>query len=150
MRVLALTCALSLAGAGVATADEPSRFVFEAAAQAFPITATSGDWTAPPAQIQVSLTGNAVTVRATNQTQTYVVELERHDGNPITPGTHTDQKVLVVNRNLGCRDTTADFTVDRLDLDGQGAVTAFDASVVHRCGNRQVNELRATIHFAAR
>ena len=42
MRVLALTCAfLFLGGTAAAAAEEPSRFVFDAEVNAFPITATN-------------------------------------------------------------------------------------------------------------
>ncbi|MFD5824519.1 hypothetical protein [Lentzea sp. NPDC060358] len=137
-------------GAGAASAAEPSTFAFDAAANAFPITATSGEWTSPPATFTVSRRewdGNTLHVSVSNAGKTYVVDLSRHDGNPITTGTHTGQKALVVNRNLGCTDTSADFTVDRLDLNDQGVVTALDASVDHRCGDSPTNTLLVHVHY---
>lgn len=152
MRVLALTCALSLLGAGVASADEPSRFVFDAEANAFPIAATSGEWTTPQTEFIVGQRGwdnNTLHVDVDNpQAKTYyVVDLSRHDGNPITPGTYTDERAIVIEKGLGCIDDKADFTIDRLDLDDQGIVTALDGSVEHRCGDKPDNAFRAKISY---
>ncbi|MGW4209877.1 hypothetical protein ACWEIJ_17955 [Lentzea sp. NPDC004789] len=152
MRILALTCALSLLGAGVASAGEPSSFVFDAEAHAFPITATSGKWTTPETEFIVSQRvwdDNTLHVDVDNpQARTYyVVDLSRHDGNPITPGTYTGQRAKVISWNLGCIDDKADFTVDRLDLDDRGIVTALDASVEHHCGDKPDNALRVQIHY---
>ncbi len=90
MRILALTCVPSLLGAGVASAGEPSSFVFDAEAHAFPITATSGEWTTPQTELMVSRRvwdDNALHVYVGNsQANTYyVVDLSRHDENSITP-----------------------------------------------------------------
>lgn len=150
MRILVLTCALSLLGAGVAAADEPSRFVFDAEANAFPITATSGDWTAPQAEFIVSQRvwdDNTLHVDVERAGTVYVVDLSRHDGAPIAPGTYTDEKALVIHKGLGCIDKSADFTIDRLDLDDQGIVLALDGSVEHRCGDKPDNAFRAKIHY---
>jgi hypothetical protein len=152
MRVLALTCVLSLFGAGVASASEPSSFVFDAEAGAFPITATSGEWTTPQTEFIVSQRvwdDNTLHVDVENsQARTYyVVDLSRHDGHPITPGTYTDQRAKVIRFNLGCIDDKADFTIDRLDLDDRGIVTALDGSVEHRCGDKPDNTLRVKIHY---
>lgn len=152
MRVLALTCALSLLGAGVASADEPSSFIFDAEANAFPITAVKGELTTPQTEFIVSQRvwdNNTLHVDASNdRTRTYyTVDLSRHDGNLITPGTYTDQKALVINWNLGCVDNAADFTIDRLDLDDQGIVLALDGSVEHRCGDEPDNAFRVKIHY---
>ncbi|MFI6101604.1 hypothetical protein ACIA8G_39170 [Lentzea sp. NPDC051213] len=126
--------------------------MFDAEANAFPITATSGDWTAPLSEIRVGQRvwdNNTLRVYAeNNELQTYyVVELSRHDGQPITPGTYTDQKALVINKSLGCYDNTADFTVERLDIDAEGLLTAFDGAVEHRCGPEPDNALRVKVHF---
>lgn len=153
MRVLALTCAfLFLGGTAASAAEEPSRFVFDAEVNAFPITATNGELTTPQTELIVSQRGwdnNTLHVSASNdRTRTYyTVDLSRHDGNLITPGTYTDQKALVINWGLGCIDDKADFTVDRLDLDDLGIVTAFDGSVEHRCGDKPDNALRVKVHY---
>lgn len=150
MRVLALTCALSLLGAGVASAAEPSTFEFDAKANAFPITATQGTWTTPQAEFIVSQRAwddNTLHIDVSGPGARYTVDLSRHDGTPVATGTHTDQKALVINRGLGCRDLTADFTVDRLDLDDQGIVTALDVSLEHRCGDSPNNTLLVNVHY---
>jgi hypothetical protein len=150
MRVFALTCALLVLGAGVASADEPSRFFFDAEAGAFPITATSGDWSAPQAKFIVSRRpwdDNNLHIDVEQAWTHHVVELFRHDGDPITTGTYNDQKALVISKGLGCYDNAADFTIDRLDLDEQGIVLALDGSVEHRCGDKPDNAFRAKIHY---
>jgi hypothetical protein len=153
MRVLALSCAFLLLGsAAAAAAEEPSRFVYDAEANAFPITAVNGELATPQTELIVSQRvwdNNTLHVSASNdRTRTYyTVDLSRHDGNLITPGTYTDQKALVINWNLGCIDDRADFTVDRLDLDDRGIVTAFDGSVEHRCGDKPDNAFRAKISY---
>lgn len=122
-----------------------------AGANAFPITATSGDWTAPLAEIRVGhrAEDDAIRVHAeSDKLRTYyTLELSRHDGKPITPGTYTDQKVLVINRNLGCIDDTANFTVERLDANDQGIITAFDGTAEHTCGDQPDNALRVKVHY---
>jgi hypothetical protein len=150
MRVLALTCALSLLGVGVASAAEPSTFEFDARANAFPITNVQGTWSTPQARFTVGQRpwdDNTLHVQVSQAGTSYVIDFSRHDGAPVTTGTHTGQKVLVVNRNLGCRDLGADFTVDRLDLDDNGIVTALDASAEHRCGDDATNALLVKIHY---
>ncbi|WP_439660871.1 hypothetical protein ACSHWB_04780 [Lentzea sp. HUAS TT2] len=148
MRVLALTCALSLLGAGVASAADPSTFEFDADANAFPITATQGTWTTPQFVVsQRAWDDNTLHIDVSGPGARYTVDLSRHDGTPVATGTHTDQKALVINKGLGCRDLAADYTVDRLDLDDQGVVTALDLSLEHRCGDSPDNALLVNVHY---
>ncbi|GGN15647.1 hypothetical protein GCM10011609_65350 [Lentzea pudingi] len=152
MRVLALTCALTLLGAGVASAAEPSTFTFDAEAGAFPISAVSGEWTTPDAEFIVGQRGwddNTLHIDVeSRQARTYyVVDLSRHDGLPITPGTYTDERAIVIEKGLGCIDDKADYTIDRLELDDRGFVTALDGSVEHRCSDKPDNAFRAKISY---
>lgn len=150
MRVLALSCALTLLGAGVASAAEPSTFTFDAEANAFPISAVSGVWTTPDAEFIVGQRRNNtlhIDVESRRARTYFIVDLARHDGLPITPGTYTDQKAWVVEKGLGCIDNAADFTIDRVELDDNGLAIALDGSVEHRCGDKPDNAFRAKIHY---
>ncbi|MGW6448083.1 hypothetical protein [Lentzea sp. NPDC055074] len=150
MRVLALTCALTLLGAGVASADEPSTFTFDAEANAFPISSVSGEWSTPDAEFIVGQRRNNtlhIDVESSKARTYYVVDLSRHDGLPITPGTYTDERAIVIGGGFYCADDKADFTIDRVDLDEGGLATALDGSVEHRCGDKPDNAFRAKISY---
>lgn len=152
MRILALTCAFTLLGAGVASAAEPSTFLFDAEPGAFPISSVRGEWTTPDAEFIVGRRGwDANTLHIDVESRQagtyYVVDLSRHDGKPITVGTYTDERALVIEKSLGCVDDKADYTIDRLELDDRGLVTVLDGSFEHRCGDKPDNAFRAKISY---
>ena len=124
--------------------------MFDAEAGAFPVTATSGDWSAPEAEFIVGhrqQNGDYLHIDVDKAGTYYVIDLWRHDGQRITPGTYVDQKARVIGKGLHCDDNAADFTIDRLELTEQGFVAVLDGSVEHRCGTGPDNAFRAKFHY---
>jgi hypothetical protein len=148
MKPTALAAVLGLLGPADAPVQE---FVFDAEPGAWPVHGRSGHWTPPEYEIRVGLRreDNAIRVFAERgDLRDYIVlELSRHDGQLITPGVHTDQKVGVISGPHGCVDDTAEFTVDRVEYSADGWTDVFEAGVEHRCGDRHDNAFRAKVRF---
>ncbi|MEU0884695.1 hypothetical protein ABZ345_39400 [Lentzea sp. NPDC005914] len=146
MKILALAALLS------STVTPVQDFSFEAEANAWPVHGRSAHWSAPAEEIRVGLrrSDNAIRVHAEhNGLDDYVlVELSRHDGQLITPGSYHDEKVLVVNGGYACRDDTADFTVDRVEYNADGWTDVFQASIIHTCrDDLPSNAFRVRVDF---
>ncbi|MET8757064.1 hypothetical protein [Lentzea sp. NPDC004782] len=145
MKILALAALVSTAVTPV------QEFSFEAEANAWPVHGRSAHWSAPTDEIRVGLRRSDNTIRIHAEhgglRDYLLVELSRHDGQPITAGTYHDEKVLVVSDGYGCVDDTADFTVDRVEYNADGWTDVFQASITHTCGDQPFNAFRARVDF---
>lgn len=147
--VLALAAVVAMSS-GTAGADpSPTSFTFTAEAGAHPVRGRSGHWTPPTLELRVGFRENTLRVHAENDgLRDYILlEVSRHDGQPLAAGEYHDQKVLVVNGSFGCVDDTADFTIERLERNADGWADVFVGTIEHTCGSRTDNMFRSHVRF---
>lgn len=148
------------ADAGPAAAPRPEqRLTFAAEPGAWPIDGRSGRWQAPQAEIRVWEHDNVIKVDAdTDGGRDHIrFEFTGPGGAPLAPGLYREVRhrgtdpqragVVVVSNGFGCAEDFATLRVWRVERDASSAVTAFDASLVHRCGSESAPALRAHVRY---
>ncbi len=148
MRAALLAAALLVTTAAPASAADTDYLIWDSDRDAI----TDGRWGtwAPPEVFSVwQHPGNMIRVKANSPdwNEYLQIELTRHDGQRITEGDYTDQKVLVVNRGLGRLDEGGEFTVEHIAWDQDGQITEFDGAVEHHASTKPDTTFRAKLHY---
>ncbi len=150
IRTALAASALLLATAAPASAAPTGHLIWDSDPQAQPTKGRSGTWT-PPELFSVRQKDNSNTIRVYGEDSSgwnYIsFEMARHDGRPITEGSYTDQRVLVVYQGLGWWDESAEFTVEHVAYDANGHINEFDGAVVHNYHDKPDTTFRAKISF---
>lgn len=150
IRAVLAASALLLATATPASAAT-GHLVWDSDPQAHPTQGRSGTWT-PPELFSVREDpeeGNLIRIKGESADgwEYLMIELSRHDGQRITEGHFTDQRVLVVNRGLGWYDDGGDFAVEHVAYDDEGVISEFDGAVEHHYRDEPGTTFRARISF---
>jgi hypothetical protein len=151
IRSVLAAAALVVATATPASADTTGYLIWDSDKGAFPTEGRSGTWT-PPELFSVREDpeeGNLIRIKGESSDgwEYLMIELYRHDGQRITEGHYTDQKVLVVNRGLGSYDNGGDFAVEHIAYNAEGLISEFDGAVEHHVGDRPDSTFRAKISY---
>ncbi|SDD96450.1 hypothetical protein [Actinokineospora iranica] len=161
MLALGAVAALVAAVAPAAQADEPgASLAYQAEAGAWPVDGRGASWSTPANEVMVWEFDGVVKVDGQNSTGSdYLrVELTGPGGTPLEAGAYTGVRnrhrhpegpgIEVVSNGFGCGDDYAEFTITSLARDpADGALTALDVEVTHRCGSPTAPALTATAHF---
>lgn len=144
MRALGLAAVLVAVFSGVAGAAPDSSLSFDAEEHAFPVHGRSG---VHSVEVRASEFEGDLRLDAVDASGWDYIRIEV-PGAPFAPGVYTDRPVLVINFNLGCWDPTGDITIEKLQRDGDGRITALDAAVEHRCPSEHPdNAFRAKFRY---
>ncbi|MET9231677.1 hypothetical protein [Lentzea sp. NPDC003310] len=151
IRTTLATVALLLATAAPASADATGYLIWDSDAGAWPTEGRSGTWT-PPELFSVREDpeeGNLIRVKGESADgwEYLMIELYRHDGQRITEGDFTDQRVLVVNHGLGWYDDGAEFAVEHIAYNDEGVISEFEGSVEHHYRDEPDSTFRAKISY---
>jgi len=160
LAALPVAAALAVLATPVAFADTTSVSSFDFTAEPGSLAITgSGHWAAPAQDVEIWENNNVVKVDATpdNGFHYIRVELTGPNGEPLHVGTysnvgdptrHPDQPgILAISQGLGCHADAGTITVDRVERDGAGALTAFDGSFDHHCAGPTSPTFHGEIHF---
>jgi hypothetical protein len=160
--VLPVVLAMSGAVAPVAMADTTESASLEISSEtgAWPVS-NSHRWETPADEFMVWENENIVKVDAsTMDGRNYVrVELNATGFVPLRVGTYEGVRnrlldpggpgILVVSGGFGCGTDFAEFTIDRIERDAGGKLTALDADFEQRCGSATAPASRGEVHFEA-
>jgi hypothetical protein len=161
-----LASVLGVATPGAWAAESAAVVEFEGDAGAHPVDGRSGTWASPGYEVRFWEYENVVKADAASWDgwDWIRIEIGGPAGAPLEPGTYTGArhpspghdgptiKVVAATRETGglsCGDDRATVTVERVERDEYGTLTAFDADVEHRCGAESGPALRAHLHFTA-
>jgi len=149
IRTALVAAALLLATSGVAVANDTPSFIWDSDAEAHPTHGRSGSWTPPEVFWVSEREDNSIHIYGEDRSgwEYLGIRLYRHDGQRITEGTHTDQRVHVVDRGLGWFDDGAEFTVSHIAYGEDGRISEFDAAIEHHYQDRPNSTLRAKLHY---
>jgi hypothetical protein len=161
--VLPVVLVMSGTVAPIAMADvvEPSAsFEISAETGAWPVR--SGHlWEAPADELMVWENANIVKVDASTADGWNYVRLELNAAGlaPLQVGSYQDVRyresnpagpgILLVSNGFGCGTDVAEFTIDKIERDAGGRLTALDADFEQRCGSATAPATRGAVHFQA-
>ena len=148
MRAALLAAAVLVATAAPASAAETNHLIWDSDPGAWPTHGDSGDWTPPDPFSVWEHPDLKIRVKATGPRNEYLqIDLARHDGQRITAGRYTDQRVLVVYDGFGRADDGGEFTVDHLAYGPDGNISEFEGAVEHHAGDQPGRTFRAKISY---
>jgi hypothetical protein len=118
-------------------------------------------WELPADQVDIWERENIVKVDASTADGRNYVRLELNAAGfaPLRVGTYQDVRfresnpagpgILLVSNGFGCGTDVAEFTIDRIERDPGGRLTALDADFEQRCGRATAPATRGEVHFRA-
>ena len=149
MRTALLAATLLVATAAPATAADTNYLIWDSDPGSSPAEGRSGTWT-PPDDFSVwEHPDRMIRVKADGPAggDYLQIDLARRDGQRITEGHYSNQRVRVVNRGIGPPDERGVFTVEHLEYGPDGNISEFDGAVEHHGSTEANTTFRAKISY---